>query len=78
MLRILVALLIAFAVGFAPGVSSAKPKTRLDVTEVVLERSYHVATLDNDAPTIFEGSIEFVESVLAARGARPDGDPATA
>jgi hypothetical protein len=44
-LRILVALLIAFAVGFAPGVSSAKPKTRLDVTEVVLlpKRERHEA-----------------------------------
>ncbi len=28
--------------------------------EVVLDDSYHVATLDNDAPTIFEGSLEFV------------------
>jgi carboxylesterase len=28
--------------------------------EVVLENSYHVATLDNDAPTIFEGSLDFV------------------
>ena len=31
-----------------------------DVREVVLEDSYHVATLDNDATTIFEGSVEFV------------------
>jgi carboxylesterase len=31
-----------------------------DVREVVLEDSYHVATLDNDAPAIFEGSLEFV------------------
>lgn len=31
-----------------------------DVREVVLENSYHVATLDNDAPTIFEGSLSFV------------------
>ncbi len=31
-----------------------------DVREVVLEDSYHVATLDNDAATIFEGSVEFV------------------
>ena len=30
--------------------------------ERVLENSYHVATLDNDAPTIFEGSLEFVRS----------------
>jgi carboxylesterase len=31
-----------------------------DVREVVLEDSYHVATLDNDAETIFEGSLEFI------------------
>ncbi|GAB2461564.1 alpha/beta hydrolase [Jatrophihabitans fulvus] len=30
------------------------------VREVVLEDSYHVATLDNDAPRIFAGSVEFV------------------
>ncbi len=32
------------------------------VEERVLEDSYHVATLDNDAPTIFEGSLEFVRA----------------
>lgn len=32
------------------------------VEERVLEDSYHVATLDNDAPTIFEGSLAFVRS----------------
>lgn len=31
-----------------------------DVLEVMLPDSYHVATLDNDAPTIFDGSLEFV------------------
>ncbi|MGH8894465.1 MAG: alpha/beta hydrolase [Actinomycetes bacterium] len=31
-----------------------------DVHEVLLEDSYHVATLDNDAKTIFEGSLGFV------------------
>ncbi len=31
-----------------------------DVREVVLEDSYHVATLDNDAATIEAGSLEFV------------------
>ncbi len=30
--------------------------------ERVLPDSYHVATLDNDAPTIFEGSLEFVRA----------------
>ena len=34
-----------------------------DVREVVLEDSYHVATLDNDAPTIFDGSLEFVREL---------------
>ncbi len=33
-----------------------------DVREVVLENSYHVATLDNDAETIFAGSLEFVQA----------------
>jgi carboxylesterase len=31
-----------------------------EVTERVLKQSYHVATLDHDAPEIFEGSWEFV------------------
>ncbi|SDC48642.1 alpha/beta hydrolase [Actinokineospora iranica] len=43
------------------GVSSA------DVTEVVLENSYHVATLDHDAPVIFDRSVEFVRRVRAER-----------
>ena len=34
-----------------------------DVTERILENSYHVATLDNDAPTIFEESVHFVRRV---------------
>jgi carboxylesterase len=37
-----------------------------DVREVLLENSYHVATLDNDAPTIFEGSVEFVRRLARA------------
>ena len=37
-----------------------------DVTEVVLERSYHVATVDHDAPIIFEESIAFVRRTLPA------------
>lgn len=41
------------------------------VREVVLEDSYHVATLDNDAERIFAGSVEFVESLAARR--RLDG-----
>ena len=34
-----------------------------DLTEVVLENSFHVATLDNDAPRIFEASTEFIRRV---------------
>jgi esterase/lipase len=33
-----------------------------DVTEVVLHDSYHVATLDNDAPTIFAGSADWIRA----------------
>jgi carboxylesterase len=39
---------------FLAGVSST------DATEVVLENSYHVATLDNDAPQIFAGSVDWI------------------
>jgi carboxylesterase len=31
-----------------------------DVTDVRLDKSYHVATLDNDAPTIFAGSAQWI------------------
>ncbi|MGY1624115.1 alpha/beta hydrolase [Geodermatophilus sp. SYSU D00965] len=31
-----------------------------DTTEVLLEDSYHVATLDNDAPRIFAGSVDWI------------------
>lgn len=41
------------------------------VREVVLEDSYHVATLDNDAPRIFQGSVEFIQSLVPS--ATPDG-----
>jgi carboxylesterase len=34
-----------------------------DLTEVWLEDSYHVATIDNDAPLILERSVEFVRRV---------------
>jgi carboxylesterase len=36
-----------------------------DVTEVLLHDSYHVATLDNDAPRIFEESAAFIERLSA-------------
>ena len=38
-----------------------------EATEVVLHDSYHVATLDHDAPTIFEGSTAFARRVDAGR-----------
>jgi carboxylesterase len=34
-----------------------------DLTERILENSYHVATLDNDAPIVFEESAQFVRRV---------------
>jgi carboxylesterase len=40
--------------------------TSTAVREVVLEDSYHVATLDNDAPLIFDGSVEFIRSQTAS------------
>jgi carboxylesterase len=36
--------------------------TSTDVTHVELSESYHVATLDYDAPTIFQRSVDFVRS----------------
>jgi len=42
------------------GVSSS------DTREEILQDSYHVATLDNDAERIFEGSAAFIERVSAA------------
>ena len=34
-----------------------------DVQERMMENSYHVATLDNDAPAIFEESVAFIRRV---------------
>lgn len=31
-------------------------------TEVLLEHSYHVATLDHDAPVIFNGTVDFIKA----------------
>jgi len=33
-----------------------------NLKEVILEDSYHVATLDNDAPRVFEGSLDCVRT----------------
>ncbi len=41
-----------------------------DTEEVVLANSYHVATLDHDAQTIIDGSVEFIKR-LNAQGATP-------
>jgi carboxylesterase len=37
-----------------------------------LENSYHVATMDNDAPEIFRGTAEFVRSVASSFSSDPD------
>ena len=45
-----------------------------DVRERMLENSYHVATLDNDAPLIFAESAEFIARV-AGIGEQPGDQP---
>lgn len=52
--------------------------TSTTVREVVLENSYHVATLDNDAPTIFEGSVDFIRSLTGSAPGGADTTPASA
>jgi hypothetical protein len=48
-----------------------------DTTEVWLEDSYHVATLDNDAPRIFAGSVDWMRERTSATGVpTPDGPAA--
>jgi carboxylesterase len=39
--------------------------TSTDSEEVLLPNSYHVATLDNDAPTIFERTLSFIDRISA-------------
>jgi len=41
--------------------------TSTDVREVILHDSYHVATLDNDAPAIFAESLAFVRAHVGAK-----------
>ncbi len=41
--------------------------TSADITDVVLLDSYHVATLDHDAPRLFAGSVEFVQRIHRER-----------
>jgi carboxylesterase len=43
-----------------------------DVEERVLPDSYHVATLDNDAPAIFEGSLAFVRRLVPSTAGEPE------
>ncbi|MDQ1689941.1 MAG: carboxylesterase [Pseudonocardiales bacterium] len=40
--------------------------TSTRVTEISLENSYHVATVDNDAELIFAGSVDFIRAHTAA------------
>jgi len=42
-----------------------------DTAEIMLPNSFHVATLDNDAGTIFTGSVEFCRRIHAARVGEP-------
>jgi carboxylesterase len=46
--------------------------TATTVRQVVLDDSYHVATLDNDAPVVFDSSVEFIRSVAGETAA--DGE----
>jgi carboxylesterase len=51
-----------------------------DVTEIWLENSYHVATLDNDAPLIHDESVRFIQRLSHADSAETaapshDADP---
>jgi len=51
-----------------PPISSAYFLSRIsstDVTEIWLENSYHVATLDNDAPLIHDESVRFIQRLTA-------------
>ncbi|NBM14891.1 carboxylesterase [Streptomyces sp. GC420] len=54
-----------------PPADSARILSRVsstDVTEVLLEHSYHVATLDNDAERIFEDSYAFIGRLAPSVG----------
>lgn len=52
--------------------------TSTSVREVILEDSYHVATLDNDAPAIFSGSVDFIQSLTTPAAAGGDAAGAVA
>jgi carboxylesterase len=44
-----------------------------DVTEILLEHSYHVATLDHDAERIFEESFAFIDRLAPGAGKETSG-----
>jgi carboxylesterase len=46
--------------------------TNAQLEVIRLENSYHVATMDNDAPEIFSGTAEFVRAAAAAAGRKAD------
>jgi carboxylesterase len=48
--------------------------THAPLTLTSLENSYHVVTLDNDAQEIFQGSVDFIRTVVDP--AAPAGAPA--
>ncbi|MEP7193297.1 MAG: alpha/beta fold hydrolase [Actinomycetota bacterium] len=51
-----------------PASSSALILSRIssrDVTQILLEDSYHVATIDNDAPRIFDESAKFIDRIAS-------------
>ncbi|PBC64502.1 esterase [Streptomyces sp. Tue6028] len=57
-----------------PPADSARVLSRVsstDVTEILLEQSYHVATLDHDADRIFEESYAFIARLAPAVGKEP-------
>jgi carboxylesterase len=57
-----------------PASSTALIRQRVgsaDVTEVLCDDSYHVATLDNDADLIVEGSLTFIDRVAVADRSTP-------
>jgi carboxylesterase len=54
-----------------PASSSAQILDRIsstDAEEVLLEDSFHVATLDNDAPMIFNRTISFLDRIAGPGG----------
>ncbi|MFD8236137.1 alpha/beta hydrolase [Streptomyces sp. NPDC059696] len=57
-----------------PPADSARILSRIsstDVKEVILEQSYHVATLDHDADRIHEESLAFIRRIASGLGKEP-------